>query len=224
VQPVIPAQGEAKSNEAVYAWLGRAMGWPDEPFSWDTDTYMQKTAEALSLNGETGNPAILSGGKIQRYDFNGGPPVQFKTIFPRTPDGKIHLTPPVLGEHPYRYQPVVSERFPLAMISPANNKMISSTLGEFNYPGLFLTIHPQDATERNLRPGDAVRVFNELGEVICRARISEALREGVVSLPKGAWRKSSLNGLTSTALCPATINEVAGGACYNDARVQVEKT
>jgi hypothetical protein len=32
-----------------------------------------------------------------------------------------------------------------------------------------------------------------------------------------------MNGQTSTALCPAHVNVVGGGACYNDARVQVER-
>ena len=45
----------------------------------------------------------------------------------------------------------------------------------------------------------------------------------MVLLPKGAWRRSSKNGKTSTALTPATINRVAGGACFNDARVEVER-
>jgi hypothetical protein len=41
-------------------------------------------------------------------------------------------------------------------------------------------------------------------------------------MPKGAWRKSSRNGQTATALAPAHVNVVGGGACYNDARVEVE--
>jgi anaerobic selenocysteine-containing dehydrogenase len=112
---------------------------------------------------------------------------------------------------------------PFALISPSNNKMISSTLGEFNYPELRLTIHPSDATARGIQDGDVVRIFNELGEVICRAQVSARLRAGMVSLPKGAWRISSRNGFTATALCPADVNEVGGGACFNDARVEVEK-
>jgi anaerobic selenocysteine-containing dehydrogenase len=102
--------------------------------------------------------------------------------------------------------------------------MISSTLGEFNYPTLRLTIHPADAAARHITDGDTVRVFNELGEVVCRAHVSAGIREGVVSLPKGAWRKSSLNGFTATALCPDDTNVVGGGACFNDARVEVEKS
>ncbi len=84
-------------------------------------------------------------------------------------------------------------------------------------------MHPRDAAARSIAEGDAVRVFNQLGEVVCRADLSDRLREGVVAIPKGAWRKSSRNGRTATALCPASTNEVGGGACFNDARVEVEK-
>ncbi len=45
---------------------------------------------------------------------------------------------------------------------------------------------------------------------------------GVAVIPKGAWRRSSSNGLTATALCPAHVSDVGGGACFNDARVEVE--
>jgi anaerobic selenocysteine-containing dehydrogenase len=147
--------------------------------------------------------------------------VQFGTVFPLTPDGKVHLAPATLGARGFRYEPVTSSEFPLALISPANNKMVSSSLGEFNYPELRVTLHPDDAAVRQIREGDRVRVFNERGEVRCRAQLSAKLRPGVVSMPKGAWRKSSPNGQTSTALCPATVQEVGGGACFNDARVEV---
>ena len=142
---------------------------------------------------------------------------------PLTPDGKVHLTPAALGSAPFHYQRVSEENFPLALVSASNNKMISSTLGEFNYPELWLALHPADAAARGISDHDDVRVFNHLGEVRCRARISDRMRDGVCGLPKGAWRNSSRNGQTSTALCPQHLNDVAGGACFNDARVQVER-
>jgi anaerobic selenocysteine-containing dehydrogenase len=177
----------------------------------------------LKLDRQAADLATWKAGKEQRYDFPGPTPTQFRTVSPRTPDGKIHLTPPALGKTPFRYQTVKDERFPLALISPSNNKMITSTLGEFNYPELWLTIHPQDAHSRQISNGDTIRVFNTLGEVVCRAKVDSGMRPGVVAMPKGAWRKSSRNGLTSTALCPSHVNEVGGGACFNDARVEVEK-
>jgi len=183
---------------------------------------MRKVTEALQLNQKPAILSTLTAGHNQQYDFP-GTPIQFGSVLPRTSDQKAHLTPTVLGKSPFRYQPVKKEAYPLALISPSNNKMISSILGEFNYPELRLTIHPDDAAARNIQDGETVRVFNELGEVICRAQVSTRIRAGVVAMPKGAWRKSSRNGFTSTALCPADINEVGGGACFNDARVEVIK-
>lgn len=223
VQPVIQPCGEAIPNEVLFARLGRAMGWHDEPFFRSTTSHIKNVARAMSLNGEKGDADLWSAGRVQRYDFDGQPPVQFKTIFPQTEDKKINLTPEALGEEPYHFEPVEDAQFPLAMISPGNKRMISSTMGEYNYPTLFVTIHPEDAEARGIQIGDSVRVFNQLGEVRCLAKVKDTVRPGVVSMPKGAWRKSSLNQKTSTALCPATVNVVGGGACYNDARVEVEK-
>jgi len=68
-----------------------------------------------------------------------------------------------------------------------------------------------------------VRVFNALGEVHCLVDVSDAVREGTVSLAKGLWRRSSFNQSTATALAPATLSDLGGGACFNDARVEVAK-
>jgi anaerobic selenocysteine-containing dehydrogenase len=223
VRPAIPARGEARSNVDVFAALGRAMSWTHAPFSWDEKTYVQKITDALTLHGRPADAATLATG-VHTYDFPGPTPVQFKTAFPQTPDGKIHLTPSGLGKTPYQYRPVHSERFPLALISPATSKLITSTLGEFNLPELWLTMHPADAAPRAIADRDEVRVFNDLGEVVCRVRLSERTRPGVVSMPKGAWRKAARNGRTATALCPADVNDVGGGACFNDARVEVAKS
>ena len=147
--------------------------------------------------------------------------MQFESVFPQTEDGKIDLAPPCLGPEPYAYEEIHSESFPLCLITPASAKLVSSTFGEFNVQELHLTIHPEDARTRGIASGNRVRVWNDLGEVECVARVDAHVREGVVSLPKGAWMKSSLNGRTSTALTPSNVNVVGGGACFNDARVQV---
>jgi anaerobic selenocysteine-containing dehydrogenase len=99
--------------------------------------------------------------------------------------------------------------------------MISSTMGEYNFPELYVAINSSDAESRRLKSGDAVRVFNQYGEVHCKLRVDDSIRSGVAMMPKGAWRKSSLNGLTATALAPDTLG-TAGGACFNDARVEID--
>jgi len=44
-----------------------------------------------------------------------------------------------------------------------------------------------------------------------------------VVLPKGLWRSSTANRSTATALAPDTLSDIGAGACFNDARVQVER-
>lgn len=222
VRPVVEARGEARPNEWVFAALGRALGFTDEAFQWDSEACFQKIAGAIEAHGKAVDAGLLSQGGLQAIDFGEKGLVQGENILPGTPDKKIHLTPACLGPAPYVFDPVESEKHPLALISPATTKMISSTMGEFNYPELFLTLHPEDAAPRGIRTGDFVRVFNDLGEVVCRAQVNDRVRPGVAVLPKGAWMKAARNGRTATALAPSHVNEVGGGACYNDARVQVE--
>ncbi len=220
VRPVISPAGEARSNLDVFAALGRAMGFDDAPFHWDAETAFREVWESLSVAGRPA-PVPAGPGAAVAYGFDGGAgPVQFGTVHPRTPDGRANLAPDVLGPHPYRYEPVSSPH-PFALVSPATGRTVSSTLGEFNLETLWVEIHPSDAARAGVTDGEVVRVYNELGEVVCPARVSDRMREGVVSIPKGAWRKSSLNGQTATALCPAHVGEVGGGACFNDARVSL---
>ena len=158
----------------------------------------------------------------------GAAPVQFVDAFPQTPDRKIHLVPEALdreaarGLYAFQEDPG-GERFPLALISPATSRTISSTLGQLVRESAALEMHPQDAAARRIAGGDPVRVWNELGEVRVAARLSPDLRPGVVHLPKGLWSRHTLSGTTANALAPDTLTDVGQGACFNDARVEVEK-
>jgi anaerobic selenocysteine-containing dehydrogenase len=111
----------------------------------------------------------------------------------------------------------------LALISPASERTVSSTLAELPRPDVHLLMHPDDAAARGIAEGDAVRIFNELGEVQCPVTVGPSIRMGIVSLPKGLWRRHTTNGYTANALSPDTLTDFGGGACFNDARVQVEK-
>jgi len=222
VRPLVEPAGDAKSNHEVFAMLGEAMGYDDEPFGWDQETMLQRVGKALSMAGETQWSDEVSSGGIVRCDFPGDTPVMFGNTFPQTVDGKIDLVPPQLGREPFSYEAGGADGYPLSLVSPATSKTVSSTFGEDAIPRLYVELHPDDATAREITDGARVRVHNELGEVVCLARVRDRIRPGVASMPKGAWRSSSFNGLTSTALCPPHIQVVGGGACYNDARVEVE--
>jgi anaerobic selenocysteine-containing dehydrogenase len=220
-RPVIDAVGEARTNADVFGELCKRLDLLKEGEPGDE---LELTVRVLdSLPGTMGDE--LRSGALALPPF-GAAPVQFVDVFPRTPDGKVHLFP---QEHEtaaplglYQFQPdPATDRFPLTLISPASERTISSTLGELLRPDVKLRMHPDDAHVRGLEDGDDVRIFNELGEVQCALNVTPAVRPGIVSLPKGLWRRSTKNGYTTTALVPDTLTDLGGGACFNDARVQV---
>jgi anaerobic selenocysteine-containing dehydrogenase len=220
-RPVIDAVGEARSNADVFGELCVRLGLLREG---------EPTGELdLMLNVLDNLPrqvgADLRAG-LPATPPDGLSPVQFVDVFPKTPDGKVDLFPAALDASTplglYRFQPdPATDRYPLALISPATERTISSTLGELPRPDVKLTMHPEDAQERGLADGDLVRIFNDLGEVHCPLAVLPIIRRGVVSLPKGIWRRSTRNNATGTALVPDTLTDFGGGACFNDARVQV---
>jgi len=221
---VIPPVGESRPNHEVFAELCRRTGVaaPGEPES------ARDLADAI-LAAHPGGAAMrrdLAEGALAYPGF-GPVPIQFVDVFPRTADRKIHLVPEALdreapaGLYGYRADPG-SARFPLALLSPATDRTISSTLGELVLEPVPVEIHPRDAAERGIADGDRVRIFNDWGEARCRARVTEHLRPGVVFLSKGLWSHNTEGGATGNALVPDTLTDLGGGACFNDSRVEIE--
>ena len=222
-QPVVDPVGEARSNNDVFADLGQRLGvFADDETRGELDTLVHVLD---GLPPEIGAPLKASGVATPPWD---GRPVQFVDVFPRTADRRVHLFSEALdAEAPlglYAFQPdPASEAFPLALISPASDRTISSTLGELPRPEVKLLLNMIDALARGIEDDDEVRVWNALGDVRCRAQVGAWVRPGTVVLPKGLWRRSTANGFTATALAPATLTDLGGGACFNDARVEVRK-
>ena len=57
----------------------------------------------------------------------------------------------------------------------------------------------------------------------CLAVVTPRVPRGVVSLPKGLWQFSTLNGATANSLVPDSLTDLGDGACFNDARVEVTR-
>ena len=192
VRPVIEPVGESRPNAEVFSELAARLGIGEAEL--ETDTLLRVTSrlpEAVASE-------LMERGSVTP-PFNGAP-VQFVDVLPRTPDEKVHLFPDELDAQApaglYGFQPdPATERFPLALISPASEKTVSSTLGELRERSAFLQMHPSDAAARGLSQDDPVRVFNDLGEVHVPVGLNRDIRPGTVSLPKGLWRKSTVQRL-----------------------------
>jgi len=232
-QPVISPVGQSRPNYQVFAELCDRMELsrdgdprsPDEVFS-----------RILGTNGPSGRiRSELAAGGLAAPEC-GTNPVQFLDIFPRTADRKVHLVPEALDLEAGGGQPGGLYRFreengtlnnnqshPLTLISPATARTISSSLGQLVTRQVPLELSPGDAQARGIATGDRVRAFNEWGEVVCEAAVNANLRPGVAVLPKGLWTHNTLSGGTANALAPDTLTDLGGGACFNDAKVEVER-
>ncbi|MDX2050952.1 MAG: molybdopterin-dependent oxidoreductase [Polyangiaceae bacterium] len=221
---VLAPIGEARSNTELFFELSQRLSLtrPGDPNTDQeiSDAIFQATPEGAVLRQQLEQAGVAE-------PLSGAHPIAFMDVFPTTPDEKIHLVPEALdreanGLYNYRADPK-SERFPLALISPAIAQQISSTFGNLRKGCVALEMHPHDATLRGIKAGDTVRVWNELGEVWVDVRLSTEVRTGVVVLPKGLWGHHTKNGNTANALIGESLADLGGQATYNDARVEVER-
>src|SRR5829696_7907420 len=142
VQRVIEPVGEARPNAEVFSELAARLGVGEAEE--ETDTLLRIISK---LPPQIGAELAASGSATPPY---GGAPIQFVDVFPLTADGKVELFSRALDQGApaglYGYQPdPATDAFPLALISPASEKTVSSTLGELRERAAVLQMNPEDA-------------------------------------------------------------------------------
>jgi anaerobic selenocysteine-containing dehydrogenase len=166
---------------------------------------------------------------MQMTGADGKPLALFDNVLPATPSGKIELKSETLAARWGAAALLAGWRpreatYPLMLISPASDRRISSTFGDFaaSRAAPPLKMNPADAAQRNLADGAEVRIWNERGEVILRLEVTDDVPAGVVASEKGAWLSTSRTGQTISALVSADQRaDLAEGACFNDTSVEV---
>jgi anaerobic dimethyl sulfoxide reductase subunit A len=158
-----------------------------------------------------------------------------------TPSGKIEiysqgladlsnpLLPPI-PKYMEGWEKPLIEKYPLRLFSAHSITHAKSAF--HNIPWLreiephTLLINSIDAQQRGISDGDVVRVFNDKGQILITARVTERVMPGVISMADGAWfdpdesgvdRGGCHNVLTSDELSPGS-----SFAC-NSSLAQVEK-
>ena len=193
-RPIVDVVGESRSNADVFGELATRLDLlePDEATG-ELDLLVKVLGALPGTMGADLRADVAPTAPC------GPAPVQFVDVFPNTADRKVDLFPADYDASApmglYAFQPdPATDKYPLALISPASDRTISSTLGQLPRPDVKLVMHPDDAAVRGLSEGDLVRIFNDLGEVHCPLNVVAAIRPGTVSLPKGLWRRSTRNG------------------------------
>jgi len=235
-RPALPAPGEAQSNVDTFRALALRMGFDDACFR-DTEDDMIRTL--LWENEPSGHP-FLDGITLERLDrehfvrLNLAPGDQPFLPFAQggfgTPSGKcefgaetLEYTPPVESRHGDN---ALRAKYPLELISSKNDDSMNSTFGY--RPGVdeetsILHVHPADAEPREIRTGDRVRVFNDRGSVLLKAKVDGVVQAGVVRSPSTRWLKRSTDGRNANALTSDRLTDMGGGPTFYNCLVQVER-
>jgi anaerobic selenocysteine-containing dehydrogenase len=226
-EAVIPPVGESLPNTEIFRRLATRFGFTDPAFQ-ATDAELMDDALAQDdprLRGLKASTLPLDQALLMQ--FHDADAMLFQTTFPKTPSGKVELQSAYLEQAYGAPLPTfrsVESGYPLTLISPGSDKRTTSTFGGLHYSDeVWLDMHPHDATARGLAEGMPVRVWNDLGEVHLRLRVTEDVRPGVVCSLKGAWLRTSDNGQTVSALVPSHYADLCEGACFNDTRVEVAR-
>jgi anaerobic selenocysteine-containing dehydrogenase len=232
-EAAIPPVGEALPNTEIFRRLAARFGFDDPCFKASDLELMDDAVDNADPRMQGIKASKISPRTALRMAAPDRRPLAlFDNAFPATPSGKVELVSETLAQRWGEsarlptYRPRDHARFPLALISPASDQRISSTLfgaggaaGEA--PPLFM--HPRDALARGLKGTKRVRVFNERGAVILPLKVTDAVAPGVVASEKGAWLATSPTGSTISALVSADDRaDLAQGACFNDTAVEVE--
>jgi anaerobic selenocysteine-containing dehydrogenase len=123
-------------------------------------------------------------------------------------------------------RPDLAARFPLRLLTLKRHHSINSSYGGLPVllraePEPFLEVHRDDATARGISDGDRVRVWNDRGMVMYRARVTDRVVPGMVAAPFGNWTRdgASVNALTSDRL-----GDIGNGPTFCDTLVEIEAT
>lgn len=93
-----------------------------------------------------------------------------------------------------------------------------------------VTLHREDAKARGIAEGDVVRVWNDRGQVLAGAVVSEGIRPGVICIHQGAWPDLDRseggickNGAVNVLTKDLPSSKLGNGCAGNTALAWVEK-
>jgi anaerobic selenocysteine-containing dehydrogenase len=125
--------------------------------------------------------------------------------------------------------PDLVARFPLALMTTKSQpRFLNSSYSHLPKHGPpegtpRLQISAADAKARGIDDGDPVVAFNDRGRVQLTAAISDAVRDGVVSIPFGWWSFQHGSNGVANSLTNDALTDRGGGVAFHDTLVEVAR-
>jgi anaerobic selenocysteine-containing dehydrogenase len=239
-QPVLPPQGQAKSNWDVFALLARAMGEPGAV------AHYAAGDEALIRSMLAGGDDSVRGITYEQLAAEGSarlnlprPYLPFAHGAP-TPSGKVELYSETLARMgmpalptyvPLAEGPDNAEllaRYPLQCIVPPNRFFLNSSFSQSELlrrrqktPTVMMA--PADAAARHIAGGDEVTVESARGTARFTATLTDATRPGVVVIEGLWWHRFHPGHRNVNTLTSDRTTDMGGGPAFHSNLVQVRR-
>jgi len=165
------------------------------------------------------NPFPTPSGKIEIYSQ-------------RLADMNLQELPPIPKyiEHWEGRNDPLAEKYPLQLITTHFKRRAHTQFEKVPWLRELLpqaiTMNTVDAQARDINNGDMVKVFNDRGEIILPAEVTERIMPGVVNIPQGAWHAPDEKGVDRGG-CSNVLTldkrSPGGAVCHNTGLVQVER-
>lgn len=170
-----------------------------------------------------------------------------------TPSGRIEIYSDTIAKmgyedcapHPKWYAPrewhkaEIAAKYPLSLNTAHPTQRLHSQLDNTPLREKYavanreaILINPTDAKARNIKDGDLVRAFNDRGQILVGAKVTEDIRQGVVRICEGAWYDSATpgqagglcrNGCVNVLTFDQGSSQLAQGNCGQMAQLDIEK-
>ena len=236
--PAIAPLGECKPNTEIFRLLAARLGYDEACFR-DSDEQLA----AQSFNRADARAVHFDWDALKQKGWQklAMPDAPFANGGFLTPSGKCEfysaammadgLDPLPAYLPPYESvasNPALAARYPLAMISPPARNFMNSTF--VNVASLraaeaepHLDIHPDDSAARGIVHGDMVRIFNDRGTFVAKARVTPKARVGLVVGLSVWWKKLASDGKNANEVTSQRLTDMGRAPTFYDTLVQVEK-
>lgn len=238
-EPALAPQGEAREDWKILLDLGCRLGYEEECFGGDVEAALQHMLDVSGFPEPVTTQDLrdaLPGCYQIPWTTEEWTPRKYEQTGFRTPSGKVEFDSAILKKCGFDGLPVYEEphispvatpelfeQYPLILVT--GNRVPWYVHSKYRHtpwlnqfmPEPVVVMCPEDAEARGLADGDAVRLFNHLGEVAVKVAVSNIQQPGVVEFLHG-WAQAN-----SCELVDRVFDPISGFPTYKDGCCEVAK-
>ncbi|PAB60008.1 molybdopterin-containing oxidoreductase family protein [Anaeromicrobium sediminis] len=224
---LIDPPGQCKHESEIYKLLSKRFGF-DEKYLLDNDEDLIK-----NILRESSHNVTIEELRKKPYLPKNSEDIAFENLEFNTQSGKIEFYCERVKEEwgasplPEYIEPEegkdsdIVKKYPLSFLTTHSKNRINSqyaNVDELKEESI-LSINPKDAKDRHIENGDLVKIFNKIGTITLKAKITDSIKEGIVHVFFGNWENE--NGVNN--LIKDRLTDIGDNTAFHNCVVQVEK-